>query len=73
MWRNGPVEAQVNGLQRQKRQLFGRANSDLLRLRVLRRAYSVRARKPWTFKLVQVKHTLLHVRFTTWRGVLVSD
>lgn len=35
---NGPVEAQVNCLKLQKRLMFGRANFDLLRLRVLRRA-----------------------------------
>ena len=37
-WSNGPVEAQVNCLKRQKRLMFGRANFDLLRLHVLRRA-----------------------------------
>ena len=37
-WSNGPVEAQVNCLKLQKRLMFGRANFDLLRLRVLRRA-----------------------------------
>ena len=37
-WNNGPVEAQVNCLKLQKRLMFGRANFDLLRLRVLRRA-----------------------------------
>jgi transposase len=37
-WSNGPVEAQVNCLQLQKRLMFGRANFDLLRLHVLRRA-----------------------------------
>jgi transposase len=37
-WRNGPVEAQVNCLKLQKRLMFGRANFDLLRLHVLRRA-----------------------------------
>ncbi len=35
---NGQVEAQVNCLKLQKRLMFGRANFDLLRLRVLRRA-----------------------------------
>jgi transposase len=34
-WSNGPVEAQVNCLKLQKRQMFGRAKFDLLRLRVL--------------------------------------
>jgi transposase len=37
-WSQGQVEAQVNCLKLQKRLLFGRANFDLLRLRVLRRA-----------------------------------
>src|SRR5215831_12711900 len=36
-WSNGQVEAQVNCLKLQKRMVFGRANFDLLRLRVLRR------------------------------------
>ncbi len=35
MWSNGQVEAQVNCLKLQKRIVFGRANFDLLRLRVL--------------------------------------
>ncbi len=35
MWSNGQVEAQVNCLKLQKRMVFGRANFDLLRLRVL--------------------------------------
>jgi len=35
---NGPVEAQVNCLKLQKRLMFGRANFDLFRLHVLRRA-----------------------------------
>ncbi len=35
---NGPVESQVNCLKLQKRLMFGRANFDLLRLHVLRRA-----------------------------------
>jgi transposase len=35
IWSNGQVEAQVNCLQLQKRIVFGRANFDLLRLRVL--------------------------------------
>ena len=35
---HGPVEAQVNCLKLQKRLMFGRANFDLLRLHVLRRA-----------------------------------
>ncbi len=37
-WSNGQVEAQVNCLKLQKRLMFGRANFDLLRLRVLHRA-----------------------------------
>ncbi len=37
-WRNGQVEAQVNYLKLQKRIVFGRANFNLSRLRVLRRA-----------------------------------
>ncbi|MDQ6660639.1 MAG: transposase, partial [Chloroflexota bacterium] len=37
-WSNGQVEAQVNCLKLQKRIVFGRANFDLLRLRVLHRA-----------------------------------
>jgi transposase len=37
-WRNGQVEAQVNCLKRKPRIVFGRANFDLLRLRVLCRA-----------------------------------
>lgn len=37
-WSNGQVEAQVNCLKLQKRIMFGRANFDLLRLRVLHRA-----------------------------------
>jgi len=37
-WSNGPVEAQVNCLKLQKRLMFGRANFDVLRLHVLRRA-----------------------------------
>lgn len=37
-WSNGQTEAQVNCLKLQKRLMFGRANFDLLRLRVLRRA-----------------------------------
>ena len=36
-WSNGQVEAQVNCLKLQKRLVFGRANFDLLRLRVLSR------------------------------------
>jgi transposase len=35
MWSNGQVEAQVNCLKRKPRIVFGRANFDLLRLRVL--------------------------------------
>jgi transposase len=38
-WSNGQVEAQVNRLKLQKRQMFGRANFDLLRLRVLHASY----------------------------------
>jgi transposase len=38
MWSNGQVEAQVNCLKLQKRLMFGRANFDLLRQRVLHRA-----------------------------------
>ena len=34
-WSNGQIEAQVNCLKLQKRIVFGRANLDLLRLRVL--------------------------------------
>ncbi len=34
-WSQGQVEAQVNCLKLQKRIVFGRANFDLLRLRVL--------------------------------------
>jgi transposase len=34
-WSNGPVEGHVNRLKFVKRQMFGRANFDLLRLRVL--------------------------------------
>jgi transposase len=34
-WSQGQVEAQVNCLKLQKRMVFGRANFDLLRLRVL--------------------------------------
>jgi transposase len=37
-WSNGQVEAQVNCLKLQKRLMFGRANFDLLRQRVLHRA-----------------------------------
>ena len=36
-WRNGQVEVQVNCLKRKPRIVFGRANFDLLRLRVLYR------------------------------------
>jgi len=36
-WSNGQVEAQVNCLKLQKRIVFGRANFDLLQLRVLLR------------------------------------
>ena len=36
-WSNDQVEAQVNCLKLQKRLVFGRANFDLLRLRVLSR------------------------------------
>jgi len=34
-WSTGPVEGHINRLKRLKRQMFGRANIDLLRLRVL--------------------------------------
>ena len=34
-WSNGPVEGQNNRLKMIKRQMYGRANFDLLRLRVL--------------------------------------
>ncbi len=34
-WSNGPVEGHVNRLKFLKRQMFGRANFDLLRIRVL--------------------------------------
>jgi transposase len=34
-WSQGQVEAQVNCLKLQERMVFGRANFDLLRLRVL--------------------------------------
>ena len=37
-WSNGQVEAQVNRLKVQKRQVYGRAKIDLLRRRVLYRA-----------------------------------
>ncbi len=37
-WTNGPVETQVNRSKLQTRLMFGRANFDLLRLHVLRRA-----------------------------------
>jgi transposase len=37
-WSNGQVEAQVNCLKLQNRQMFGRANFDLLRQRLLLRA-----------------------------------
>jgi hypothetical protein len=36
-WSNGMVEGQVNKLKLIKRQMYGRANFDLLRLRVLHR------------------------------------
>ena len=36
-WSNGQVEAQVNRLKLQKRQVYGRANFDLLRQRILYR------------------------------------
>jgi transposase len=35
VWSQGQVEAQINCLKLQKRIVFGRANFDLLRLRVL--------------------------------------
>ena len=34
-WSNGPVEGQINRLKMLKRQMYGRANIDLLRQRVL--------------------------------------
>lgn len=34
-WSNGPVEGQVNRLKTLKRQMYGRANFDLLRKRFL--------------------------------------
>jgi transposase len=37
-WRNGPVEGQVHRLKLIKRQMYGRASFDLLRLRVLQKA-----------------------------------
>lgn len=37
-WSNGPVEGQVNRLKTIKRQMYGRANFDLLRSRVLHAA-----------------------------------
>ena len=36
-WSNGPVESQINRLKMIKRQMFGRANIDLLKLRVIYR------------------------------------
>lgn len=36
-WSTGPVEGQINRLKMLKRQMFGRANRDLLKLRVLYR------------------------------------
>ena len=37
-WSNGQTEGQVNKLKLLKRSMYGRANLDLLRLRVLYRA-----------------------------------
>jgi len=37
-WSNGPVEEHVNRLKTIKRQMYGRANFDLLRARVLQAA-----------------------------------
>ena len=37
-WSNGQTEGQVNRLKMIKRQMYGRANFDLLRARVLHRA-----------------------------------
>lgn len=34
-WNSGPVEGHVNRIKMLKRQMYGRANPDLLRLRVL--------------------------------------
>src|SRR6266536_3531684 len=50
-WSTGPVEGHINRLKMLKRQMFGRANIDLLRLRVLRaprerEAQVVRPRAP---------------------------
>ncbi|MEO2091286.1 MAG: transposase, partial [Gemmataceae bacterium] len=36
-WSNGPVEGQVGRLKAIKRQMYGRANLDLLAARVLRK------------------------------------
>jgi transposase len=37
-WSNGQVEGQINRLKMVKRQMFGRANFDLLKARVLKAA-----------------------------------
>jgi transposase len=37
-WSNGKVEGQINRLKMVKRQMFGRANLDLLKARVLKAA-----------------------------------
>ncbi len=37
-WSNGQTESQINKLKLLKRQMYGRANFDLLRQRVLRAA-----------------------------------
>jgi transposase len=37
-WSNGPVEGHVHRLKLIKRQMYGRANFDLLRIRVLNAA-----------------------------------
>jgi transposase len=37
-WSNGPVEGHVHGLKLIKRSMYGRANFDLLRLRVIHAA-----------------------------------
>jgi transposase len=37
-WSNGPVEGQIHPIKLIKRQMYGRASFDLLRLRVLNKA-----------------------------------
>ena len=41
-WSNGQLEGQVNRLKTIKRQMYGRANFDLLRARVLHRSPALR-------------------------------